>query len=284
MVFPFLQPFFAGDSPNNGIIFNFIPVIQIQRAHRRTQIAQNAPLFQIFQSCLQGTEQGLHGAHTQHIIRTGQIQRDPTAPEHQPQLGAEGSGIGANHHHIPISSPVSGNGPNLLRHSHTSLVYRICHSQRNLRSLAQLRQLSFKNPPTNLGQQRIIRPDRLDLRFHTGMFGQVCDLLRRLSRLFIAKGIGSRTVAGQAHGHIGRITDQMLQNCHVLPGKIRESIHIEGVPLRKVAVPQLVQHPIHLITGIPLSLGAQRVIAFHQQGQFFQFLGKGTFHHPRGSH
>ena len=68
----------------------------------------------------------------------------------------------------------------------------------------------------------------------------------------------------------------MLQNGHILPGKVRKSVNVKGIVFCKVAVFQLFQKPGHLISGIPLSPDAQRVVAFHNQGQLFQFLGEAS--------
>ena len=69
----------------------------------------------------------------------------------------------------------------------------------------------------------------------------------------------------------------MFQDCHVLSGKIRKTIDIKRMIFRKGTILQLLKQPGHLISGISFTAGAQAVISFHDQSQFFQFLGNTAF-------
>ena len=68
----------------------------------------------------------------------------------------------------------------------------------------------------------------------------------------------------------------MFHDGHVLPGQVREAVYVKGMIFRKVALLQLFQQPVHLVTGILAALGADCVIASQDQGQFFQLLGQGS--------
>ena len=68
----------------------------------------------------------------------------------------------------------------------------------------------------------------------------------------------------------------------MLAGKIRESVDIKNVIFAEIAVEKLLQQPVHLISRIPLALGAKTVVGFHQQRQLFQLLGKGAICLGRG--
>ena len=66
----------------------------------------------------------------------------------------------------------------------------------------------------------------------------------------------------------------MLQNCQMLPGKVRETVYVEGMPFSKAAFLQLFQQLSLLIPGISFSPTADGIVALQQQRQFLQFLGK----------
>ena len=76
----------------------------------------------------------------------------------------------------------------------------------------------------------------------------------------------------------------MGQNSHMLPGKIGKTIYVEHVVLGKVDVFQLLQHPSHLTSGIPLALLTDPVISLQDQREFFQFLGQAAFRFSRCRH
>ena len=58
------------------------------------------------------------------------------------------------------------------------------------------------------------------------------------------------------------VANDMGQDLHMLHSKIRKSIYIEGVILRKIAVAKFAVQPIHLISWIPFSLRSNAVIGF----------------------
>ena len=70
----------------------------------------------------------------------------------------------------------------------------------------------------------------------------------------------------------------MFQNRHILPGKVWKAVYVKGMFFRKGTIFQLLQKPGHLISRIPFSSGAHGVIALHDQGELFQFLGEATLH------
>ena len=67
----------------------------------------------------------------------------------------------------------------------------------------------------------------------------------------------------------------MLQNRHILPGKIRKAVYVKNMIFPVIAVFQLLQKPGHPVSGVTPALGAEAVIALHQQRQLLQLLGKG---------
>ena len=66
----------------------------------------------------------------------------------------------------------------------------------------------------------------------------------------------------------------MLQNGHILPGKVRETVYVKDMLRPVIAVLQPLQKPGHLVSGVSLALGAQAVIGLHHGGKLFQLLGK----------
>ena len=66
----------------------------------------------------------------------------------------------------------------------------------------------------------------------------------------------------------------MLQNCHMLAGKIRKSVYVKHMIFAITAVFQLLQQQRFHIPGIPLALSAQTVIGIQKKRQFLQFLRK----------
>ena len=69
----------------------------------------------------------------------------------------------------------------------------------------------------------------------------------------------------------------MVDNGKVLSGKIRKTVYVEGMRISKAAVFQLLQQPGHLITGIPLAVGAKAIIGGKQQRKLLQLLRQGAF-------
>ena len=68
----------------------------------------------------------------------------------------------------------------------------------------------------------------------------------------------------------------MLQNRHVLAGKVRKAIDVKHMLLAEGTVLQLLQQPVHLIPGIALAPAAQAVVALHQKGKLLQLLRQGA--------
>ena len=68
----------------------------------------------------------------------------------------------------------------------------------------------------------------------------------------------------------------MLQNCHMLAGKIWEAIDVKHMLLAEGSVLQLLQQPVHLIPGVAFTPAAQAVVALHQKGKLLQLLRQGA--------
>ena len=64
----------------------------------------------------------------------------------------------------------------------------------------------------------------------------------------------------------------MMNNVHMLPGKIGKSIEVKGMLLGKASGFQLLQKPRHLVTGIFLSTRTNGIISLINQSKLFQFL------------
>ena len=63
-----------------------------------------------------------------------------------------------------------------------------------------------------------------------------------------------------------------MEDCHILSGKIRETVYVKHMILPEGSHLQMLQQPGHLIPWIPFSLSTQGVVAFHQKGQLLQLL------------
>ncbi len=114
--------------------------------------------------------------------------------------------------------------------------------------------------------------------------GGVVQSLCRFPGLFKGQQLGIYLVAVQADGDILCILHQKFQNCQVLSCKIRKSVYVKHMLLSERSFLQLLQEPGHLVSGIPLSPGAQAVVALHEQCQLLQLLGKRPLRLPGGPH
>ena len=68
----------------------------------------------------------------------------------------------------------------------------------------------------------------------------------------------------------------MPHDGHVLAGQIGEAVYVKCMIFRKITAFQLLQKPVHLISGVRLTLGAERIVALLDQGQLFELLGQGA--------
>ena len=115
------------------------------------------------------------------------------------------------------------------------------------------------------------------LNFNASSGRAAVQLLGGLPRFFKGQQRRSNLVAVDTDRNTGRGLNQMLQNGQVLPGKIRKSVYVKHMLLGKAPLLQVFQQPGHLVSGVPLALAAQAVIAFHQQRQLLQLLGQAAF-------
>ena len=122
------------------------------------------------------------------------------------------------------------------------------------------------------------------LNLDSRLLGQAEQFLGGGACLFKGHGGASRCVTGKAHHHRGILPDEIFQNGQVLPGKVREAVHIQPVRLRKVAGFQLFQHPSHKVPGVHLSPLTDGVIGLQNQGQLLQLLGKTSLGLGGGRH
>ena len=125
---------------------------------------------------------------------------------------------------------------------------------------------------------------RYCLHCNSSLLGQAQQLLGGGASFFKGHGGASRCVAGKAHHHRGILPDKIFQNRQMLPGKVREAVHIQPVRLPEVAGFQLLQHPGHKIPGVHLSPLADGIVGLQNQGQLLQLLGKASLGLGGGCH
>ena len=137
--------------------------------------------------------------------------------------------------------------------------------------------LSLEQIPTQRCQDILPGFHPADFNRNLMLLGQTNDLGCGLPGFFKGKIGRIHAVAVQTYCDAGRYSNQMFQNCHMLPGQIGKSVYVKYMICAKAAFFQLLQKPVHLIPGIPLSSCTKAVIGFQQKGQFLQLLGKRTF-------
>ena len=282
--FPAFRPAAAADPPDNGIVFHHVAGIRIQRRQCRAKVAQHLPLFKASQSRIQSRQHRADDTALQDLLGTGAVHRNVKAVENQIHQRLIGRHVRTHQGDVPVAAALRNQTAHRLGRCQTLLPRGICVAGMHQALGHTGKDAALKQALTHRLHGRIFPRDRLRDHRHPGLFGHLDQLTGRLCRLFKGQQMGIRAVAGDAYGDTGGNLDQMLDDGQILPGKIRETVYVEGVIPAKAAHFQLFQQPGHLISGIPLAPAAQTVVGFHQQGKLLQLLGKASLRFPGSLH
>ena len=272
MVRPVILPPISPNAPTNRIVLHQIADIRFHRRQHRAQIAQDAPLLKAAQRRIHGRQHRGNHAFLQNILCAGQVHRNAAAVECQIHKTLISSKICAHDRNIPVTATAPHQFHNLLRRSQTLLIGRFRLADLQGFAAVAGENLSLEQGIPHGRKLRVPGRNPLDLYFLSCPLGNSKQLGCRISRFFKGQQLGIYFIAVHADGDTGGILDQMLQNRHVLTGKVRESIYVKYMAFRKISLRQLLQQQCFLITGVALAEGAERVIAFQNQRQLFQFL------------
>ena len=274
VVLPGLEPTAPPDVPEECVVFDQIAGIRIHAGQGRAEVAEHTALVIVAQGRVQGGKHRGDHALLQDILGAGLVDGDVHSGKHQIHQRLVLGHVGAHQGDIPVTAAAAHQGadpvcrphhlgPGGIRPVNMQVLPRRASGDRPLKQpLAH--DLHFILPGR----------DRLHLYRHMEPLGGPVKLRGRLPRFFKGQLVGSDAVAVQADGDAGAELDQVLQNRHVLPGKVREAVDVKYMLPGVVTVLQLLQQPGHLVPGVPLAPAAQAVVALHQQGKLLQLLGK----------
>ena len=246
------------------------------------EIPHNAPGLEAGYHRLQGGEHRCDDAFGHDLLRTRLINGDAHALENQSSQPPVGPHIRHHQGDIPAPASTTDQFRRLLRRRHGLLprVSSLIDTQPLRRDV--FRQTSLEQFLTN-GRQRIrLLGQTLNVYLYSPPVGDLQELLGRLPGLFKGKQFRSRLIAVERHGNGRAEAHQVLQNGQILPGEVRKALYVEYMVLRVIAVLQLLQEPGHPVSGVPLALGAEAVVALHQKAKLLQLLGKGSLALFRG--
>ena len=139
-----------------------------------------------------------------------------------------------------------------------------------------LRNAPLEQPLPHRGKGMCLRHQIFDLYRNACPLCTGQDLLGGITCFFKSQQSGANAVTVHAHRNLRAIADQVLQNGHMLPGKVREPVYVEYMVSCKAAFFQLFQKLRLPIPGIPFAPGTNTVVAFQKQGKFLQLLGQTT--------
>ena len=284
MAGPALRPFAAADAPDHRVIFQLIAGVGIHRRQGRTQIAQRLPLVKAADGGIQRRQNRVDDAVLQDFLRAGAVERNMEPVKYQIHQRLVGGQICADHRNIPVAAALFHQLPDPLGGIHTLLPGRLrLYRVQDIRKLAGSDSTLKQAFPHRI-QKQLIGGNHFHLDLHPGAACQPVKLSGGVPRLFKGQQAGFQAVAVHADGDLRGCLHEVVENCQILPGKIRETVYVKYVFLGKGAVLQLLQQPGHLVPGVPLAPPAQAVVAVHQQRQLLQLLGKTSLRLPGGIH
>ena len=273
MVGPFPEPILAADAPDIRIVFHNVTFVRCQKRHAGAQIPEHPPLLQTGNRRFQGRQHGCDDAFGQNFLRACPVAGDAHPLENQADQTAIGTGIGGDQRNIPIPAAAANQLVNFLGRRHNLLPGGIRGVNKQVFP-RKLRDSSLEQPLPHGGQGLPgVRQD-FQPHFHPTALCHPDKLPGGLPRLFKGQQRGIYTVAVQGNGYQWADPDQVLQYRHILTGKIRKAVYVEHMIFPVIAVLQLLQKPGHPVSGVTPALGAEAVIALHQQRQLLQLLGK----------
>ena len=196
--------------------------------------------------------------------------------EHQGQ-DALVAGVGGDDANVPVAAPGAHQGHDLLRCDLALIEDTVTAAGEEpvFQFLPGL-DISLEKLLPQMAQVITALFDGDDLDGDIQLLADQHQLLGGLARFFEGGMLRIDAVRRQADRHHGRRSNEMPDDGRVLAGQIRESVYVKMMIFRKIAAFQLLQQPVHLVTGIRLTGGADGLVALQDQGKLLQLLGQGT--------
>ena len=263
-------PFFAPNAPEHRIILQLVADFGLHGGKHGLEISQDRPLLQSLHGRIQGGQHRRDGGLLQNIIGSAQIHRQTAPVEHQRQHALI-AGIGADDADIPVAAAAPHQLHDLLRRDLALIKNGVAAAGEEMffqsrhaldLTLEQLFPDGAQRIPARLHLPDLHR----DLQPPAGLH----QLPGGLSRLLKAGMLGGHRIGGQTHRHHGGAFDQMADNGHMLPGQVGEALYVKFMIFRKIAAFQLLQQPVHLVSGVCLAPGADGIVAFKDQRQLLE--------------
>ena len=273
---PGVQPLFLPNGPEVNIIFQLVALVCVQRRQGRTQVALHGLGLKIGVRRLQGRNHGGDDALPQNILGSRPIQWNSHTPEDH--LRRTGVARHIRHHQgdVPVAAAPADQPPRLhcRRHGLLPDILRPVGAQ-HIPGRSN-RKRALKQPLPGQGQRLLPALQAVHLHRDAPTLGNAKKLPGGLAGLLKGQQGRIHLITVQRHGNHGAGADQLLQDGQILPGEVRKAVYVKDMVLAIVAFLQLLQQPAHLIPGVPSALGAEAVIALHEQSQLLQLLGKAS--------